>query len=283
MPELYVDGGMDQVAFGSSGCARIRVPVRLEGGPNQTAELGQFRIPKSPAFRQGLRASLKTSGYAVDVARNAEQALEYVRQRPVDVVLLDINMPGIGGVEACRRIRAAAPQVGILMLTVRDTEDDKVLALEAGADDYVTKPFRLRELIARLHAVLRRTGVEGRAQTPVLRAGKLELELEHRTLRKSGEEIRLYPKEFELLALLMQHQNVPVTHAKILRTIWGPEYGDEPEYLRSYVKTLRKKIEDDPAHPEYIRTEPWVGYRFRDPSDPDTAPPSFDEDDGESD
>jgi two-component system KDP operon response regulator KdpE len=138
-------------------------------------------------------------------------------------------------------------------------------------------------LIARLHAVLRRTGVEGRAQTPVLRAGKLELELEHRTLRKAGKEIRLYPKEFELLALLMQHQNVPVTHAKILRSIWGPEYGDEPEYLRSYVKTLRKKIEDDPAHPEYILTEPWVGYRFRDPSDPDTAPPSFDEDDAESD
>jgi len=240
-------------------------------------------VDDDPTFRQGLRASLKSSGYDVDVARNAEQALEYVRQRPVDVVLLDINMPGIGGVEACRRIRAAAPQAAILMLTVRDTEDDKVLALEAGADDYVTKPFRLRELIARLHAVLRRTGVEGRAQPPVLRAGKLELELEQRTLRKAGKEIRLYPKEFELLALLMQHQNVPVTHAKILRTIWGPEYGDEPEHLRSYVKTLRKKIEDDPAHPEYILTEPWVGYRFRDPSDPDTAPPSFREDDAESD
>jgi len=239
-------------------------------------------VDDDPTFRQGLRASLKTSGYDVDVARSAEQALEYVRQRPVDVVLLDINMPGIGGVEACRRIRAVAPQAGILMLTVRDTADDKVLALEAGADDYVTKPFQLRELIARLHAVLRRTGVEGRAQTPVLRAGKLELELEHRTLRKAGKEVHLSPKEFELLALLMQHQNVPVTHAKILRTIWGPEYGDEPGHLRSYVKTLRKKIEDDPAHPEYILTEPWVGYRFRDPSDPDTAPPSFDEDDAES-
>jgi two-component system, OmpR family, KDP operon response regulator KdpE len=239
-------------------------------------------VDDDPAFRQGLRASLKSSGYDVHVARNAEQALEYVRQRPVDVVLLDINMPGIGGVEACRRIRAAAPQAGILMLTVRDTEDDKVLALEAGADDYVTKPFRFRELIARLHAVLRRTGVEGRAQAPVLRAGKLELDLEHRTLRKAGKEIRLFPKEFELLALLMQHHNVPVTHAKILRTIWGPEYG-EPGHLRSYVKTLRKKIEDDPAHPEYILTEPWIGYRFRNPSDPDTAPSSFDEDGAESD
>ena len=123
-----------------------------------------------------------------------------------------------------RPIRAAAPRVGIIMLTVRDTEDDKVLALEAGADDYVTKPFRLRELIARLRSVLRRAGVDGTAQIPVLRVGRLELELEHRTLRKAGKEVHLSPKEFEL----MQHENVPVTDAKILRTIWGPEYGDEP-------------------------------------------------------
>jgi two-component system KDP operon response regulator KdpE len=209
-------------------------------------------------FRQGLRAPLRTSGYDVDIARNAGDALEYVRQRPVDVVLLDINMPGTGGVEACRRIRAAAPRVGIIMLTVRDTEDDKVLALEAGADDYVTKPFRLRELIARLRSVLRRAGVDGIAQIPVLRVGGLELELEHRRLRKAGKEVHLSPKEFELLALLMKHQNIPVSHAKILRTIWGPEYGDDPEYLRSYVKTLRRKIEDDPTHPEYIQTEPWL-------------------------
>jgi len=236
-------------------------------------------VDDDPTFRQGLRASLRTSGYDVDTARNAEEALRYVRQRPVDIVLLDINMPGLGGVEACRRIRAAAPQAGILMLTVRDTEDDKVRALEAGADDYVTKPFRLRELVARLRAVLRRAGAEGTTQNPVLRVGKLELELEHRTLRKAGKQVHLSPKEFELLALLMQHQNVPVTHARILRTIWGPEYGDEPEYLRSYVKTLRKKIEDDPSHPEYIVTEPWIGYRFRDPSDPDATLPSIEGDD----
>ena len=240
-------------------------------------------VDDDPSFRQGLRASLVTRGYNVDTPRNAEQALAYIHERPVDVVLLDINMPGIGGIEACRRIRAAAPQVGILMLTVRDTEDDQVAALEAGADDYVTKPFRLRELIARLRAVLRRTGAEGRAQIPVLRIGELELELEHRTLRKCGKEVHLSPKEFELLALLMQHQNVPVTRSKILRTIWGPEYGDEPAYLRSYIKTLRKKIEDDPSHPEYITTEPWVGYRFRDPSDTDDVPPSLAVDDAETD
>ena len=222
------------------------------------------------------------AGYRADTARNAEEALEYVRGYPVAIVLLDINMPGVGGVEACRRIRAAAPQTGIVMLTVRDTEDDKVLALEAGADDYVTKPFHLRELVARMRAVLRRTGTEAAPQTPVLRAGDLVLEVEHRVLRKAGTEVHLSPKEFELLTFLMRHKNIPLTRAKILRALWGPEYFDEPEYLRSYIKTLRKKIEHDPSHPEFILTEPWVGYRFRDPSDPDSTPPPVDADDAES-
>jgi two-component system KDP operon response regulator KdpE len=232
----------------------------------------------------GLAASLKTVGYSVSLARNAQDALDYVRERPVDIILLDMNMPEIGGVEACQRIRALAPQTGIVMLTVRNTEDDKVKALEAGADDYITKPFRLRELIARLRAVLRRTGLDAVLHTPVIRVGQLELEVEHRTLRKARREIHLSPKEFDLLAFLMQHKDVPVTHAKLLRAVWGPEYGNEPDYLRSYVKTIRKKIEDDPGRPEYILTEPWVGYRFRDPSDPDSscadpAPDTNEEDD----
>jgi two-component system KDP operon response regulator KdpE len=214
---------------------------------------------------------LKTSGYAVDLARNAQEALHYVRERPVDIVLLDVNMPEIGGMEACQRIRALAPRSGIVMLTVRDAEDDKVQALEAGADDYITKPFRLRELIARMRAVLRRTGADAALNIPILRAGQLELEMEGRTLRKSGSEIHLSPKEFELLAFLMRHKDIPITHARLLRAVWGSEYGNEPQYLRSYVKTLRKKIEDDPARPEYILTEPWVGYRLRDPFDPDSA------------
>jgi len=223
-------------------------------------------VDDDPAFRQGLRTSLKAGGYLVETARNAEEALEHVRERPVDIVLLDINMPGISGIEACSRIRAAAPQAGIVMLTVRDSEDDKVLALEAGADDYVTKPFRLRELVARLRSVLRRTGGEWAPPAPVIHAGELELDLERRSLRKAGKIIHLSPKEFELLSFLMQHKDVPITHARILRTIWGPEYGDEPDHLRSYAKTLRKKIEDDPSHPRYLLTEPWVGYRFQDPS-----------------
>jgi two-component system KDP operon response regulator KdpE len=242
-------------------------------------------VDDDPAFRRGLAASLKASGYSVSLARNAQEALNYIRERPVDIVLLDINMPEMGGVEACQRIRALAPQAGIVMLTVRNTEDDKVQALEAGADDYITKPFRLRELIARLRAVLRRTGADGVLHAPVLSLGQLELEVEHRTLRKAGREIHLSPKEFELLAFLMQHKDVPVTHAKLLRAVWGPEYGNEPDYLRSYVKTLRKKIEKDPGRPEYILTEPWVGYRFRDPFDPDSScvDPAPDTDDDEDD
>jgi two-component system KDP operon response regulator KdpE len=236
-------------------------------------------VDDDPAFRKGLAASLKTSGYSVDLARNAEEALHYVRERPVNIVLLDINMPELSGVEACRRIRAVAPRSGIVMLTVRDTEDDRVQALEAGADDYITKPFRLRELVARLRAVLRRTGSDAVPPTPLLRVGKLELEMEHRRLRKDGREIHLSPKEFELLAFLMQHEDIPITHARLLRAVWGFEYGDEPEYLRSYVKALRKKIEDDPSRPEYILTEPWVGYRLQDPHDPDSSHTDSDHED----
>jgi two-component system, OmpR family, KDP operon response regulator KdpE len=248
-----------------------------------TTTISILIVDDDPAFREGLTASLKAAGYAIDTARNAEQALQYIQERPVDVVLLDINMPGIGGVEACRRIRVAAPQIGIVMLTVRDAEDDKVEALRAGADDYVTKPFHFRELVARMHAVLRRTGGESVAQASLLRSGELELEVERRTLRKGRREIHLTPKEFDLLVFLMQHKGIPLTRVKILRTVWGPQYGDEPDYLRSYVKNLRKKIEDDPANPEYILTEPWVGYRFRDPSDPDSTPPYADADDPEGD
>ena len=219
-------------------------------------------------MRRGLSTSLSAGGYAIDEARNGEEAVRAVRERPADLVLLDINMPGIGGIEACRRIRSTAPATGIVMITVRDCEEDTVEALEAGADDYITKPFRVRELMARLSAVLRRARAEGVPGGPVLRAGKLELDLDRRTLTRAGQEIHLSPIEFDLLQYLMQHKEVPLEHPKLLRAIWGPEYGHELEYLRTYIRLLRKKIEDDPTRPEYILTEPWLGYRVRDPSDP---------------
>jgi len=224
-------------------------------------------VDDEPALRRALRTSLVASGFAVDEAGSGEEALEIFGRSRCDLVLLDIKMPGMGGVEACRRLRGLGAEAGIVMVTVRDSEDDKVIALEAGADDFVTKPYRFRELLARLRAVLRRVKALPAPDAPVLRAGELKLDLNRRELRKAGVQIHLSPTEFDLMAFFFQHQGVPVTHAKLLRAIWGPEYGNEVEYLRSYVRMLRKKVEDQPARPEYILTEPWVGYRFRNPAD----------------
>jgi two-component system KDP operon response regulator KdpE len=233
-------------------------------------------VDDEPALRKVFRTSLAASGFAIEEARSGEEAVDILPQHPFDLVLLDINMPGIGGVEACREIRALAPKIGILMVTVRDAESDMVRALEAGADDYVTKPVRFRELVARMRAVLRRLEADSATQPTIIRIGDLEMNLERHSLRKAGNLIHLTPTEFDLLVLLMRNHDAPVTHAKLLRTIWGPEYGTELDYLRSYVRTLRKKIEDDPAIPKYILTEPWVGYRFCDPSDP-VSPESADD------
>jgi len=235
-------------------------------------------VDDEPALRKTLSTSLAACGFAVEEARSGEEALGAVRQKLFDLVLLDVNMPGISGIDACRGIRGIAPRAGIVMVTVRDLEDDKVRALEAGADDYVTKPFKLRELTARLRAVLRRTQGQLEPQRSIFEAGDLRLDIEQRRLWRGEEEIHLSPKEFEILAFMMKHCGAPLTHVKLLRTLWGPEYGGELEYLRSYVRMLRKKIEADPAKPEYILTEPWVGYRFRNPSDPDSPIPASEED-----
>jgi two-component system KDP operon response regulator KdpE len=214
-----------------------------------------------------LRTSLVASGFAVEEAGSGEEAIEIFGRSPCDLVLLDIKMPGMGGIEACRRLRGQRAEAGIIMITVRDSEDDKVRALETGADDFVTKPYHFRELLARMRAVMRRAKDPSAPEAPVLRVGELELDLRRRELRKAGVEIHLSPIEFDLMAFFFQHLGLPVTHAKLLRAIWGPEYGNEVEYLRSYVRMLRKKVEDHPAQPEYILTEPWVGYRFRNPAD----------------
>jgi two-component system KDP operon response regulator KdpE len=221
------------------------------------------------SLRKVLRISLAASGFSVEEARNGEEALGTVRGHPFDLVLLDINMPGISGIDACRKIRGMSPHTGIVMVSARDREEDKVRALEAGADDYVTKPFNVRELTARLRAVLRRTCQE-KQESEVLEAGNLKIDLQRRLLWRGEDKVHLSPTEFDLLAFMMKHPDSPLTHVKLLRTIWGPEYGGELEYLRTYVRMLRKKIEKDPAKPEYILTEPWVGYRFRNPSNPDS-------------
>jgi len=218
-----------------------------------------------PDLRRVLRKTLDALGFVVAESSNGEQALQEVKARPYEAMLLDVNMPGIGGIETCRRIRRIAPRLQILMLTVRDQEADKVEALDAGADDYITKPFSIPELAARLRSAVRRSnGAFVESSSPIV-IGEIELDPDRRVVQKSGSVLRLTPKEFDLLHYLMRHPGVPVSHAKLLQAVWGPEYGQELEYLRTFVHQLRRKLEDDPSSPEYLLTEIHFGYRFRQP------------------
>ncbi|MGA3097688.1 MAG: response regulator transcription factor [Bryobacteraceae bacterium] len=214
------------------------------------------------SIRRALHNTLQGMGFEVDEAGTGEAALQLVREVAYDVVLLDINMPGIGGIRACREIRRILPRLGILMLTVRDSEEDKVAALDAGADDYITKPFNIRELAARIRAALRRSSASLVDPDAIVQIGNIELDPARRLVRRAGEPVHLTPKEFDLLRYLMAHAGLPITHARLLHAVWGPEYGGELEYLRTFVRQLRKKLEDDPADPAYLLTDSHIGYRF---------------------
>lgn len=216
------------------------------------------------SIRRTLHLALYTQGFDVNEAAGAEEAAALVRALRYDAILLDINMPGRSGIELCAELRREHPAVAVLMLSVRDREEDRVEALDAGADDYIVKPFHIRELAARIRAVLRRSRAPRDAPGDTIKIGELSLQPDRRLLRKSGSLIHLTPKEFELLEYLMRHPGVPVTHARLLSTIWGPEYAGQVEYLRTFVRQLRKKLEDNPAAPRYLLTEAHVGYRFRD-------------------
>jgi two-component system KDP operon response regulator KdpE len=240
-----------------------------------TKQFSVLIVDNEPLFQEMLRVSLRSSGFTVTGARNAEEALEVIKEQTIDLALLGVNMPGVTGLELCRQLRGQGHSIGIVMVLVHDAESDLIEALEAGADDCVTRTFRLGELTARCQAVLRRVHAHNAAAAEAsISAGDLELDLGRRLLLKAGKVVRLAPTEFNLLAFLMKNQGVPLTHAKLLRTIWGPEYGEELEYLRSYVRSLRKKIENDPAHPKYLVTEPWLGYRFCSPSKSTPVPPN---------
>jgi two-component system KDP operon response regulator KdpE len=219
-------------------------------------------VDDEPQIRRVLRSTLSSQGYVITDAKTGEEAVESVRKNKPDLVLLDVNMPGIGGIEACREIRRSS-EAPIIMLTVRNAERDKVLALDAGADDYVVKPFGIEELLARIRAALRRYA-PGDALPPYV-SKELTLDFESRQLTVRGREVHLTPKEFDVLKHLIANQGKPLTHRRILQSVWGPDYGEETENLRVVINQLRKKIEMDPAHPKYIRTEPWVGYRFQPP------------------
>jgi two-component system KDP operon response regulator KdpE len=217
-------------------------------------------IDDEPQIRRIMRTTLSGAGFEVDDARTAEEGLEKIREFRPDLVLLDINMPGMDGITACRAIRADT-NIAIIMLTVRNSEADKVAALDAGADDFVSKPFSTPELLARIRATFRR--VQTMHSSPLrMRVGQLLVDFNARTVSKGAEPIHLTPKELELLRYLIQHPNQVLPHRELLQAVWGPDYGSEVDYLRAFVKNLRKKIELNPENPEYITTEPWVGYRF---------------------
>jgi len=219
-------------------------------------------IDDEPQIRRVLRATLSAHGYAISDAKNGEEALDSIRKERPDLVLLDVNMPGMGGIETCREIRRIS-EAPIIMLTVRDAERDKVSALDAGADDYVVKPFGIEELLARIRAALRRYA-PGDAMPPFV-SKDLSIDFETREIIVRGQTVHLTPKEFEVLKYLVGNQGKPLAHRRLLQAVWGPDYGDETENLRVVINQLRKKIERDPAHPKYIATEPWVGYRFQVP------------------
>ncbi len=213
-----------------------------------------------PKIRIFVRANLEARGYEVHLAQDGIEAVEMAERTLPDVIILDVNMPRMDGIEACRRIREWA-DMPIIILSVRGDERDKVRALDEGADDYVTKPFGIEELIARIRVALRRSTSQTTA-APVFTAGDLEVDLSRRVARRRGQILKLTRTEYELLAYLIANSGKVLTHKELLHNVWGPEYGEEREYVRVFIAQLRRKIEDDVATPRFILTEPRIGYRF---------------------
>jgi two-component system, OmpR family, KDP operon response regulator KdpE len=217
-------------------------------------------VDDEPQIRRTMRTTLASHGYTVIEALSGEEALEKIRgAEKIDLVLLDVNLPKMSGVETCRELRATG-DVPIIMLTVRNSEHDKVMALDAGADDYVVKPFGVEELMARIRAALRRSATD--EVVAPFESDELAIDFEKRVVKVKGSPVRLTPKEFELLRVLVANAGKAQTHRRLLQAVWGPDYGEEAEYLRVFINQLRKKIEPDPRNPRFIHTDPWVGYRF---------------------
>jgi two-component system, OmpR family, KDP operon response regulator KdpE len=220
-------------------------------------------VDDEPHILRGLRVILRGAGYGVETAETKEQALAALATRPPDAIVLDLVLPDGQGIEVCQAVREWS-NLPILVLSAVGDEREKVRALDAGADDYVTKPFGTDELLARLRAVLRRSGPAG--AEPEIRIGELVVDVPDRRVLKAGQEIHLTPIEFDIVRVLAQQGGRLVTHRQLLRDVWGPAYGDETHYLRVHVAHIRAKLETDPARPEYLITEPGVGYRLREPS-----------------
>jgi two-component system, OmpR family, KDP operon response regulator KdpE len=219
-------------------------------------------VADEPQIRRAMLATLVSEGYSVVEAKCGDDALLKLRHSRPDLIVLDVNMSGTKGLDACREMRSGS-DVPIIMLTVRSIERDKVMALDAGADDYVVNPFGVEELLARIRAALRRAASMGNLQS--FESNGLKIDFERRTVFVRGERTHFTPKEFELLRLLITNQGKPLRHRKLLQAVWGPDYGDETEYLRVFISQLRKKIELNPSQPQFICTDPCLGYRFEPP------------------
>lgn len=216
------------------------------------------------SIRSALRTILMSFGFAIVEVADAEEALGLLNTAQFDAVLLDTSIPGPNGIHACRMIRPAWPRLPIIMLTVQDSEEAKVEALDAGADDYITKPFNVGELMARLRGSIQRIRTANDASGEgIIVIGELRLDPARHLVEKEGQPVHLTPKQFDLLHYLMSNAGRPIPHNKLLRSVWGPEYGGELEYLRTFVRQIRIKIENNPADPEYLLTDSRIGYRFR--------------------
>jgi two-component system, OmpR family, KDP operon response regulator KdpE len=217
-------------------------------------------VDDEPQILRVMRASLPARGYEVKTAPGGEEAIDEARKEMPDLIILDLVMPGLSGLETCQRIREFSP-VPIIVLSAKGSETDKIAALDLGADDYVTKPFSLDELLARIRAVLRRS-VASESSSSILKVGDITIDIDERRITVAGAEIKLTPKEFDVLKYLVNNPGKVVTHRTLLQAVWGSQSSEQTEYLRVFINQLRKKIEPNPQHPRYILTEPWVGYRF---------------------
>ncbi len=219
-------------------------------------------VDDDAAIRRALRTSLNELGFHTTEAARGEEAIHLVRSATFDVVLLDMQMPGMGGMKALTSLRSVAPRLPILMVTVQNSEDQKIEALERGADDYIVKPFGVRECIARIRAVVRRARAPEITNDAPIQIGQILVQPPRRLVSKAGRPIHLTPKEYDILHFLMLNAGRAVTYGKLLSAVWGTEYRDDVDYLRTFVRQLRKKIEDDPSNPRYLLTDAYVGYRF---------------------
>jgi two-component system KDP operon response regulator KdpE len=244
--------------------------VRTSPAANETQRpAGRLLIVDDDyAVRRTLHITLYDLGFDVSEAASGDEAIALARVIRFDAVLLDVNMPGRNGIEVCRELRRLFPRLAILMLSIRSDQDDRVEALDAGADDYVIKPFHMRELTARIRAAVRRVQTPAGEIDSAIAIGDISLYPVRRLVHKLAQPVHLTPKEFDLLLYLMRHSGLPVSHGRLLSSVWGPEYASQVEYLRTFIRQLRRKLEDDPTEPKYILTDSHVGYRFTDSASP---------------